>query len=54
MGDAQATVTDRATGATIDARLYAAAEWQTVLFSCFDVSRALEEGNELFLVAAKR
>jgi SAM-dependent methyltransferase len=52
--DARAVVTDRVTGAAIQARLYRTAEWREALSSRFSVRKTLEEGDELFLVAAKR
>jgi SAM-dependent methyltransferase len=54
VNEACAVVTDGATGAAIEARLYGVAEWRDALSSRFAVQKALEEGDELFVVAAKR
>jgi SAM-dependent methyltransferase len=54
VGDARAVVTDCATGAAIETRLFGAREWRDALSSRFAVRKALEERDELLLVAAKR
>jgi SAM-dependent methyltransferase len=50
---ARALVTDGTTGATIEACLFESAEWQDALSTHFVVKRALDEGDELFLVALR-
>jgi SAM-dependent methyltransferase len=50
---ARAVLTDGATGAAIEARLFESAEWQDALSPQFRVRRALEERDELFLVGLR-